>query len=70
MKRIKAKVKKATIPNDRVRDVSVQVYCTRLGKAGTARMLSDDDDGGAALRDRAGAYDTLTRIYMDIFKIK
>lgn len=48
----------------RVRDVSEVVYRERLGERDLKGMLEKDGDGGKKLRERAGAYDTLTRSYM------
>jgi len=48
----------------RVRDISEAVYRERLGQDGLEKMLRKDADDGAKLRERAGAYDALTRCYM------
>jgi len=52
-----------------VRDISVDVYKFRLEQSSpppgaVQRMLEEDADGGMKLRERAGAYDTLTRAYL------
>ena len=51
-----------------VRRVSVKVYRTRLDQesgAGSAdRMIAKDGDTGLKLSNRAGAYDSLTRVYL------
>ena len=51
---------------DAVRDVSVAVYKSRLGADDTRRMLEKDADDGTMLRERARAYDALTRCYLTI----
>lgn len=45
-----------------VRDVSEAVYRDRLSSDDLAKMLSKD--GAEKVRERAGAYDPLTRAYM------
>jgi hypothetical protein len=57
--------KRPTYDPEIVRDISVAVYCDRLGADATSRMLGKDADGGKKLRDRAGSYDPLTRAYFD-----
>lgn len=54
--------------DQKVRDISVAIYKMRLGERDTARMLAKDADGGAKLRERAKAYDILTRCYMKVLK--
>lgn len=49
-----------------IRDLSEAVYRKRLGPADVARMIEKDGDGGAKLRARAGAYDTLTRAFLEV----
>lgn len=54
---------------DEVRDISEAVYRTRLEdecKGNVDRMIEKDNDGGKRLRGRSGAYDPLTRTYLDI----
>jgi hypothetical protein len=56
---------------DRVRDVSVAVYKLRLeasNKGAVDRMLAKDGDDGQKLRDRAGSYDALTRVYLQVLQ--
>lgn len=48
-----------------VRDVSEAVYRDRLGADGVERAEDDPKRGAAWLRRNAGAYDTLTRAYLD-----
>ena len=50
-----------------VRDISEHVYRQRLvpsGKDALKKMLAKDNDGGKKLRERAGAYDDLTRCFL------
>jgi hypothetical protein len=57
---------KPTFDPEYIRDISEKVYRARLEQecAGNVdRMLEKDKDGGAKLRNRAGAYDPLTRAY-------
>lgn len=54
--------------NDRVRDVSVEVYKMQLGADDTKRML--EKDGAKKLRERAGAYDELTKKYLVALNLK
>lgn len=59
---------------EQVRDISVAIYKMRLeqpsggGKGAVARMLEEDNDGGQKLRNRAGAYDALTRCYLEVLE--
>lgn len=61
---------------EQIRDISVEAYKLRLedatggGKGAVARMLADDNDGGVKLRNRAGAYDVLTRAYLKVLGVK
>ena len=57
--------KRPTYDPEVVRNLSVAVYCARLGPDDTSRMLGEDDDGGKKLRDRSASYDPLTRCYLD-----
>lgn len=65
-----------------VRDISERLYRRKLdtecGK-GTAKMTDDDIANGVighdgkpkqSIRDRAGAYDKLTRLYLDVMEIE
>lgn len=57
----------------RIRDISVAVYAKRLDqecKGNSERMLAADNDGGAKMRGRAAAYDSLTRAYLDVLGVK
>jgi hypothetical protein len=60
---------------ERVRDVSVAVYKLRLedasggGNGAVARMLKKDGDGGKKLRNRARAYDPLTKAYVTVLGV-
>jgi hypothetical protein len=56
---------------EEVRDISEAVYKKRLEDSNkpagaVARMIADDKDNGEKLRNRAGAYDPLTRAYLEI----
>lgn len=54
---------------DYIRDLSVKVYRLRLEQdcpGNVARMIAKDEDGGEKLRNRAGAYDALTRCYLKV----
>lgn len=56
----------------RIRDISVAVYAKRLDqecKGSSDRMLAKDADGGAKMRGRAAAYDSLTRAYLDVLGV-
>lgn len=65
------KPKEPEFTPEAVRDISEQVYRVRLeqDKAGNvASMIKKDGDKGAMLRNRAGAYDSLTRVYMKVLR--
>jgi hypothetical protein len=51
---------------EEVRNISEKVYRARLGDDDVRRMIENDDDGGAKLRARAGFYDPLTRVYVEV----
>lgn len=56
---------------DEIRDISEAVYKIRLEegnmpKGAVERMLADDNDDGKKLRQRAAAYDPLTRAYLKV----
>lgn len=56
---------------DHVRDISEAIYRRRLEdnrKGAVDRMLAKDGDGGVLLRQRAGAYDALTRHYLEVLE--
>jgi len=58
---------KLTFDPEYIRDLSEAVYRMRLEQdcaGNTDRMLAKDNDGGKKLRNRAGAYDPLTRVYL------
>lgn len=61
---------------DKIRDISEKVYKLRLeqpsggGPGAVKRMIEKDGDGGAKLRNRAGAYDQLTRLYLDVLGLE
>lgn len=54
----------AEFPAERVRDFSEAVYRERLGERDAASMIAKDGDNGERLRERAAAYDPVTRAYM------
>lgn len=61
--------KRPTFDPNEVRDISEAVYRARLDEdcvGNVARMLEKDQDGGKRLRNRAAAYDPLTRAYLEI----
>jgi len=62
--------KKATFDPEYIRDLSEAVYRDQLGAEDTARMIEKDKDLGNKLRNRAGAYDSLTRSYLKAMNIK
>jgi hypothetical protein len=47
-----------------VRDISESVYRHQLGAEDVLRMIEKDEDQGQKLRNRAGSYDQLTRVYL------
>jgi hypothetical protein len=49
---------------DRIRDISEAVFRERLGSDAKS-MIGDD---GKKLRARAGAFDSLTRVYLKVLK--
>ncbi len=56
-----------------IRDLSEKVYRAKLEddcKGNTDRMLEKDDDDGKKLRNRAGFYDSLSRVYLDLLGFK
>jgi hypothetical protein len=67
---IAEKVKKPAWNPEFIRDISVRVYCHELGLDDTKRMLERDADGGVKLRARAGFYDNLSRVYLDLLGFK
>ena len=64
---------KPTFDPEYIRDVSVYVYRMRLEQeceGNVERMIAKDEDGGKKLRNRAGQYDPLTRVYLDVLGFK
>lgn len=50
-----------------IRDISEAVYRARLEQdcpGNIERMIAKDEDTGEKLRNRAGSYDALTRVYL------
>jgi len=63
------KEKKPAFDPEYIRDISVRAYRLRLEQdcpGNVARMLERDADDGTKLRNRASAYDPLTRVYLKI----
>ena len=68
-----AKEKKPTFAPDYIRDISEQVYRIRLEQdcaGNVARMIEKDEDEGQTLRNRAAAFDPLTRAYLKALGIE
>lgn len=59
-----SKERKPTFDPEHIRNISEVVYRHELGEDDTRRMLEKDNDGGKKLRNRAAAYDGLTRSYL------
>ena len=61
---------KPTFDANYIRDLSEKVYRLTLvrdnGEGSPERMIAKDEDNGEKLRNRAGAYDPLTRIYLKV----
>lgn len=60
---------KPTFDPEYIRDLSEEAYRLRLEQdcAGNVeRMIEKDEDQGEKLRNRAGAYDPLTRAYLKV----
>lgn len=61
---------KPTFDPDYIRDLSEKVYRLTLvrdnGEGSPERMIASDKDNGEKLRNRAGAYDPLTRVYLKV----
>lgn len=66
--------RKATFAPEYIRDISEHVYRQALvrdsGADAPERMIAKDKDNGEKLRNRAGAYDSLTRIYLGVLGIE
>lgn len=64
-----ARQKAPTFDPTYIRDLSEQVFRIRLEQdceGNVARMIAKDEDTGQKLRNRASAYDPLTRAYLKI----
>lgn len=65
-----AKEKKPTFDPEYIREISERVYRINLnrdsGDGAPERMIEKDKDNGEKLRNRAGAYDKLTRTYLKV----
>ena len=62
-----SKEPKPTFDPTYIRDISERVYRLRLEQdchGNVERMIAKDEDGGQKLRNRASAYDPLTRAYL------
>jgi hypothetical protein len=61
---------KPTFDPEYIRDLSEAVYRITLvrdaGEGSPERMIAKDEDNGEKLRNRAGAYDPLTRVYLKV----
>lgn len=55
---------KPTFDPTYIRDISEAVYRHQLGAEDVQRMIEKDEDQGQKLRNRAGSYDQLTRVYL------
>lgn len=66
--------KKPTFDLNYIRDISEKVYRINLnrdsGEGAPERMIEKDQDNGEKLRNRAGAYDKLTRAYLKVLGIE
>ena len=62
--------RKPTFDPEYIRDISEQVYRASLirdcSEDEPERMIAKDKDNGEKLRNRAGAYDKLTRVYLKV----
>ena len=65
-----AREPKPTFDPEYIRDISEKVYRANLnrdsGDGAPERMIEKDQDGGQKLRNRAAAYDKLTRSYLKV----
>lgn len=59
--------RKPTFDPEYIRDISEAIYRARLEqdcRGNVDRMIEEDEDCGEKLRNRAGQYDPLTRLYL------
>jgi hypothetical protein len=67
------KEKKPTFDPNYIRNLSEAVYRIALnrdsGEGAVERMIAKDKDGGEKLRNRAAAYDKLTRAYLEVLGV-
>lgn len=69
----KAKERKPTFDPNYIRDLSEKVYRLRLEQespGNVVRMIAKDRDNGEKLRNRAAAYDPITRAYLKAIGIE
>lgn len=72
MSRLMTREPKPTFDPEYIRDISEKVYRVKLedssggGPGAVQRMLERDADDGVKLRNRAGAYDPITRAYLKV----
>jgi hypothetical protein len=67
------KERKPTFDPSHIRDLSEQVYRLRLEQdcpGNVEKMIAKDEDSGEKLRNRAAAYDPLTRAYLKVLGIE
>lgn len=60
---------KPTFDPEYIRDISEKVYRLNLARdheSNVARMIEKDKDEGQKLRNRAAAYDSITRLYLKV----
>lgn len=56
-----------------IRDISENVYRIRLEQdspGNVERMIAKDEDNGEMLRNRAAAYDPMTRAYLKVLGVE
>ena len=64
-----AREPKPTFDPEYIRDISEKAYRLRLEQdcsGNVSRMIAKDEDEGQKLRNRAAAYDPLTRAYLKV----
>jgi hypothetical protein len=66
LKMVAEKKKIPTWNPEFIRDLSERVYRRQLGSDDTRRMIEKDKDNGEKLRNRAAAYDQLSRAYLEL----